>query len=272
MFSPYYARAIRRGGADPADHCAINVALYGPRGKHWTMTERRRTSLRRSARCISVGRSGMSWDGHALTVDIDELAIPRLSRLRGRIRIEPEIMPGAQFLLDDDGRHVWRPVAPRGRAHVAMDSPRLDWRGSAYFDCNFGAVPLERDFESWTWSRAETESGAAVVYDVVRRRGAPLSLALEFDHLGRIAAFEPPPVRPLPRTGWRIGRDTRSETPDTARVVRTLEDTPFYARSIVAAQWNGRARTTVHESLSLDRFRSRWVQTLLPFRMPRAFR
>jgi carotenoid 1,2-hydratase len=28
----------------------------------------------------------------------------------------------------------------------------------------------------------------------------------------------------------------------------------------------------VHESLSLDRFRSRWVQALLPFRMPRRAR
>jgi carotenoid 1,2-hydratase len=27
--------------------------------------------------------------------------------------------------------------------------------------------------------------------------------------------------------------------------------------------------TAVHESLSLDRFRSRWVQYLLPYRMPR---
>jgi carotenoid 1,2-hydratase len=27
--------------------------------------------------------------------------------------------------------------------------------------------------------------------------------------------------------------------------------------------------TAVHESLSLDRFQARWVQAMLPFRMPR---
>jgi carotenoid 1,2-hydratase len=37
----------------------------------------------------------------------------------------------------------------------------------------------------------------------------------------------------------------------------------------VAARWSGHDVTAMHESLSLDRFDSRWVQTLLPFRMPR---
>jgi len=33
----------------------------------------------------------------------------------------------------------------------------------------------------------------------------------------------------------------------------------------------GESVTAMHESLSLDRFRARWVQMLLPFRMPRAW-
>jgi carotenoid 1,2-hydratase len=52
-------------------------------------------------------------------------------------------------------------------------------------------------------------------------------------------------------------------------VVQTLEDAPFYARSVVASQLQGESVNAVHESLSLDRFRSGWVQVLLPFRMPR---
>ena len=48
----------------------------------------------------------------------------------------------------------------------------------------------------------------------------------------------------------------------------TLEDTPFYARSVLV---NG-SDLTMHESLSLDRFRSPWVQVMLPFRMPRTLR
>ena len=32
VFSPYYAWARRRGPADPLNHCALNVALYGTGG------------------------------------------------------------------------------------------------------------------------------------------------------------------------------------------------------------------------------------------------
>jgi carotenoid 1,2-hydratase len=53
------------------------------------------------------------------------------------------------------------------------------------------------------------------------------------------------------------------------RVLRTYEDTPFYARSLLATEFDGVIGTAMHESLDLDRFNSRWVQCLLPFRMPR---
>jgi carotenoid 1,2-hydratase len=54
-----------------------------------------------------------------------------------------------------------------------------------------------------------------------------------------------------------------------AEVTRTLEDTPFYARSLVRKRLLGSNALAVHESLDLDRFRQPWVQCLLPFRMPR---
>jgi carotenoid 1,2-hydratase len=38
---------------------------------------------------------------------------------------------------------------------------------------------------------------------------------------------------------------------------------------VVSAEVHGEAVTAVHESLSLDRFSARWVQGLLPYRMPR---
>ena len=82
--------------------------------------------------------------------------------------------------------------------------------------------------------------------------------------------FEPPPLHTLKRTGWRVGRKARSE--DTAIVSRTLEDAPFYARSVVAARLLGEPVMLMHESLSLDRFKMPIVQAMLPFRMPRARR
>jgi carotenoid 1,2-hydratase len=52
------------------------------------------------------------------------------------------------------------------------------------------------------------------------------------------------------------------------RDLRTVEDTPFYARSLLTDGASSPAHV-VHESLSLERFRSPWVQSMLPFRMPR---
>ncbi|MEY2918945.1 MAG: hypothetical protein RL261_250, partial [Pseudomonadota bacterium] len=66
-------------------------------------------------------------------------------------------------------------------------------------------------------------------------------------------------------TRWRIERRMRGSQDAIARI-RTVEDTPFYARSMVMGGGPESAQV-VHESLSLDRFASRWVQTLLPFRM-----
>jgi carotenoid 1,2-hydratase len=66
---------------------------------------------------------------------------------------------------------------------------------------------------------------------------------------------------------WRVGRSVRSD--EGLMAVKTLEDTPFYARSQLRRESGGHAELAMHESLDLDRFSRRWVRTLLPFRMPR---
>ncbi len=77
------------------------------------------------------------------------------------------------------------------------------------------------------------------------------------------------PAAALPRSGWRIARETRSDRGRPAVLVETLEDTPFYARSLVKTSLAGESVTAMHESLSLDRFANPVVQAMLPFRMPR---
>ena len=52
-------------------------------------------------------------------------------------------------------------------------------------------------------------------------------------------------------------------------VVETLEDTPFYARSVIEAEILGHRVTAMHESLDMRRFCAPVVQAMLPFRMPR---
>jgi carotenoid 1,2-hydratase len=73
VFSPYYARARRRGSADPTEHCAVNVALYGPRRHLWSMTERSRDSLRRSPMELAIGPSRLAVNGHGIFLELDEL-------------------------------------------------------------------------------------------------------------------------------------------------------------------------------------------------------
>jgi carotenoid 1,2-hydratase len=271
VFSPYYAAARRCGDGDPANHCAVNVVLYGPRGKYWALTERRKTALSQSTHRLGIGSSALSWDGDGLTIDIDELTVPRLARLNGRIKLRSDYITSCITALDGEGRHTWWPIAPSARVEIEMQRPALRWTGSGYFDCNAGSRPLERDFTAWTWSRAALSNGAGVLYDATRRDGSELSLAYRFDNKsGRADVFTAPPTVSLPPTGWRISRSTPSEDASQTRVIKTLEDTPFYARSLVATRLQGETVQAVHESLSLDRFERRWVQTLLPFRMPRA--
>jgi carotenoid 1,2-hydratase len=272
VFSPYYAWARRGDAADPANHCAVNVALYGRRGARWAMTERGAGALRRDASRLSVGPSHLAWDGAGLDIEIDERCAPIPRRLQGRIRLIPTAMGDQSFMLDGAGKHLWTPFAPCARVEVRLSEPSLSWSGSAYLDSNFGNEPLEDAFQEWTWSRASVPQGTVVLYDVTSRREGdphPEPLALHFDSNGAAEILEPPPRVGLPATRWRVARHTRADAGHAARVVQTLEDAPFYSRSLLETRLLGSVAPAIHESLNLDRFRSRWVQCLLPFRMPR---
>ena len=265
VFSPYYAWA---GRGDPLDHCAINVALYGPRGSRWAMTERGRGALRRDADHLVVGPSCFAWDAHGLTIDLDEIATPWPRRIRGRIRLEPDCANSQSFDISRDGRHVWRPIAPRARVSVDLAHPDLRWNGHGYFDTNRGDEPIEAGFESWTWSRARLREGAAVLYDAVPRKGSTLEMALRFDAAGRAERVVSPALAALPRSRWGVAGGTRSST-GSAKLTRRLEDTPFYSRSLVTSSFDGEKVDFMHESLSLDRVANPLVRLMLPFRMPR---
>jgi carotenoid 1,2-hydratase len=265
VFSPYYGWS---GRGDPLNHCAVNVALYGPRNQRWTMTERGRKAVTRAPDQLAIGPSALSWQGSALTIAVDEVAVPSFARIRGAIRLEPTVFNAQSFPLDAGGGHVWRPIAPAARVSVALSAPDLRWSGNGYFDMNAGHEPLEAGFAHWTWTRAALSRGSAILYEAERRRGGPLSLGLRFDKSGRCERLEPPPIARLPRTRWRMARETRADE-SRARIERTFEDTPFYARSLVSSRLFGESVVAMHESLSLDRFANPLVRLMLPFRMPR---
>lgn len=277
VFSPYYAAARRSaagGLADPTNHCAVNVALYDRRGGHrWAMTERGRADLQRSEAHLQIGPSALAWSGDTLTLTLDEITVPWPSRIRGTVRLRAPAWTPHPLALDSAGRHHWSVLAPCAQVDVALGSPGLTWSGPAYMDSNWGSESLERGFLRWDWSRARLRDDSTVVfYDVLRADGTQACWGRRFDASGASVLQAAPDSAPLPRTGWGVQRHARSDEGRAARVAATLENGPFYARSLVEAQWFGEPVTAFHESVSLQRFDARWVQTLLPFRMPRRAR
>ncbi len=266
VFSPYYAWANRHTPALAANHCAINLALYGKRGGLWAMRERGTDDLQQGLKCLRIGPSALEWDGARLHARIDEVCAPWPRRLRGSLTLTLPGLLDETFNLDAAGRHRWQPLAPRARIELAFECPKISWSGEAYLDHNEGDVPLARDFTRWHWSRG----GGKILYDVECVDGSRRGLALALDAAGRLRHFIAPPEQGLPATRWGIPRATRADAGQRARVLRTFEDTPFYARSLISTWIDGAALTCMHESLSLTRFTRPWVQAMLPFRMPRA--
>ena len=272
VFSPYYAWRRRRKGDDGAPaqaHNALNLSLQRRGRTSWTMTERGAAALVRTRERLVLGPSALHWRGDRLHVDVDERAAPWPRRVRGRVVLHPLALCDHVEWLDPGHRHRWSPIAPRARIEVDLPQPGTRWQGDAYLDCNWGAVPLARDFVSWDWSRAHLRGGSsAVVYDIRGRDGGVCTLTLGFDSAGRAQSRSAPPPAALPRSSWGLQRCTRGDDAQ-ARLLHTLEDGPFYARSLAQARWWGEPVRTVHERLSLDRFIAPWVQAMLPFRMPR---
>lgn len=234
------------------------------------MTERGRARVERDVRRLRVGPSAVRWDGERMTFEIDERSVPFAQRVRGTVVVHPEALSTFSVPLDDRGLHHWGPIAPRARVEVALSEPSLSWRGTGYLDSNEGVEPIERRFVEWDWSRATLADGStAVVYDVRQRAAADRVLALRFRRDGAVEPFEPPPRQSLPVTGWRIRRSMRTDDAVSARVVETLEDTPFYARSVIESSLLGQRVVSMHESLDVPRYASTAVRLMLPWRMPR---
>lgn len=249
----------------------MNMALYGAGVGRWTMTERRRNAVARDATSLAVGPSALRWTGEALEIDISEWSVPLPRPVRGRIRLHPTALAERTYAIDAAGRHRWMPIAPVARVEVDFAAPACRWSGHGYWDTNAGQEPLQSAFRSWSWSRAALGDGAAVLYDIEDREGATRQIAVRYRRDGSAEDVAPPPRVALPRSLWRIPRTTQADAPDAVRLRRTLEDTPFYARSEIATRLLGQNVIAVHESLDCDRFDRLSTRLMLPWRMPRRF-
>ncbi|MDP2084681.1 MAG: carotenoid 1,2-hydratase [Gemmobacter sp.] len=265
MFSPWYRWSGRR---DPENHVCLNVVTYGPGGR-FTMTDRGRPALHRSATEFRVGPSRMVWDGSALVIEVDEWSSwPLVSRVQGRIVLTPAALADVELPLSPDGAHAWRPLAPVARVTVDLSQGHR-WQGHGYFDSNHGTSALERDFRTWTWGRFPVGDGAVCFYDAERSDGTRLETAVRFDRDGRHTLVEPPPRATFGRSRWLVARETRADAGFQPRQVLAMLDAPFYTRAVVETQIGGELSRGVHEALDLRRFKGPWLMPMLATRVPR---
>jgi carotenoid 1,2-hydratase len=271
VFSPYYYSARQRGRGDPRQFCAINIASYGPRANAWSMTERCARQLHTTPDLMRVGKNAVRKRDASVQIAIDDRTMPWLRRISGDINITAEHSSGRVFTLDEGRRHQWQPIAPSARINVALQRPGLNWQGDAYVDTNAGERPLEADFRRWNWSSVRKPGGGAdIFYDVIERSDRRHSIALSADRFNQVSTRMAPATRTLHKSRWGVVRESQHGA--SASVIKTLEDAPFYARSLLSVDIAGESSVAMHESLSLERFSSAWVRLLLPFRMPRITR
>ncbi len=269
VFSPWYHWS---GRGNPANHCCINVATYG-KGGRFAMTDRGTSALRQSKDCLQVGPSSLRWRGGDLVIDIDEVSsLPLISRMRGQIIVTPSAVTGVELPLTADGAHIWRPFAPIARISVQLEAKGWQFDGHGYFDSNFGARPLERDFNTWTWARYPTATGATCFYDAKRCDGTTLDAAINFLPDGSARSVAAPGATSFRRTNWALKRDTRADAGTTPRQIKAMLDAPFYSRAVVETQIDGEKVQGVHEALDLRRYANPLLKPMLAVRVPRRSR
>lgn len=255
----------------------INVALYAPDGNRWAMTERGRNALSRTWQSLRIGPSRLDWDGNCLTLEFDEVSVPRPPAewrprcLRGTVRVIPDFTTQTVIPLAGGDGHFWNPIAPAARLEIELVEPNmLTWAGHGYFDSNWGTEPLERGFRHWDWARTRLKDGSAVIlYDSIRSDNSRQRLGLRFGTDGRETRFDLADATRLKRGFWGVDRYLACDAEASPVIVRILEDSPFYIRSLVDAAIFGEPVRFMHESLSGRRLALALVKAMLPFRMPR---
>ena len=235
----------------------------------------------RKEREFVLGPSSMRWEADTLVIDINEISVPFPFPVRGTVRLHPHGLSNRLWALDHGAKHHWGPIAPSASVEVKMATPSIAWKGHAYFDANEGTEPLNKGddptFIDWDWSRASLRNGStAVIYDVrqtpalgAQSNETLLTLLFSRD-ASAVTNFEPPPRQEAsPGPVWRMRRKLRSEASSKPVVTQTLEDTPFYIRSVLQSHLLGESVMSLHETLNVPRLTALSTQMMLPFRMPR---
>jgi carotenoid 1,2-hydratase len=209
----------------------------------------------------------MRWDGDRLIAEICERTSPLGRPVQGTVTLRPELLSGLALQIDGRGEHRWWPVAPLARVEVDLPEPGVRFVGHGYYDVNAGQVPLEAAFDTWSWSRARSGDTAYLTYDAAELQGTRRSLAFKVSARGEVQDIAPVWSTPIGRTWFGLTPEARLDLGQHCRVVRSLEDGPFYARSLVSMRFDGQPVVAMHESLAAQRLRRGWVRWMVKHRM-----
>lgn len=234
------------------------------------MTERGSKATERHSHIYKLANSQIEQIGNQLIFDINETSVPIPGALKGRVTVTMPYCHNETYDLSKAGGHTWRPICPTSRVNVEFDKPGLSWSGHGYVDMNLGDGPIEQAFDYWDWSRQPLENGGTRIRYVTNPAGEDQAeIGIEFHPDGTTRRVELEAGCPLPSTPiWRIKRRSGLFEGEAPKIVKTLEDTPFYSRSLMSYP-SAPDRFAVHESLSGPRLAHPVVKCLLPFRMPR---
>lgn len=234
------------------------------------MTDRRSGVVSRQTNQLNIGPSSMVWDGQNLIIDIDEVSSwPLISRMKGRITIQPKLNFDVELPLSADGAHVWKPFAPIARIDVDLNNPDWQWSGNGYVDSNKGTRRLEDDFDRWTWARFPTKSGALCMYHITCRDGSEASGNISFSNNGQSSSRPGLSQASFATTKWGLKRAVGCDHGAHPRQVMSMLGGPFYNRCLVQTEVDGERLTGVHETLDLRRYTSPLVKWMLATRIPR---
>ncbi|MEL7128270.1 MAG: carotenoid 1,2-hydratase [Pseudomonadota bacterium] len=233
------------------------------------MTERPKSAIERTTNTFAVGPSRVDRTSDGLSIRVLERGAPLPRAANGTVEVRLPWQNTRRFQLHPSGRHTWQPICTTAEVSVAFDAPKRTWTGRAYVDTNWGTEPLETGFDYWDWSRTEGPDGSAKIrYVSDLASGGATDFCVGFDTSGEISTHTLEPQTTLPPTPiWRIPRRAGLLNGETPELMRTLEDTPFYSRSLLNHPASG--VRAVHESFSGKRLRSNLIKSLLMVRMPR---
>ena len=281
VFSPSYARRLRKGPVPAQEHVAVNLALYEDgRQIAWVMSEYGAGAVAGQGEGLEIAGSRIEpLEGGGLRLTLVERSAPLFASAArigtpviGQIDLHPLEAPADEVPLPTalGAIHRWRAVMPRARVEASFERPGWKMQGLGYHDVNRGTSRLEESFSRWSWARFHCPDRTLVLYSVAGVGGDRGTLVLDSTASASPVSVPELVEGPMGSVGWGLrlpGWFGPSGDGPRARPDVPIDVAPFYARYLATLSQDGRPLGRgLGEYLDLERFRRREIQFLLQFK------